>query len=79
MVTATSITAETGCEFEPGMGVMWEDDFLPLAPAEAVVEWLERERCAVCGRQGVGCVQVDNVTLFSDDDDNPVLEELPLG
>lgn len=62
--------ANTSCRDEPVMGIDWMPEDLPTGAdtAEQVAEWLRRERCDVCGKQGAGCVVIDRVEIYAEDD-----------
>jgi hypothetical protein len=67
--------AQTTCDLDPFMAIEWHSygDPLPVAPVEALVEWLRREACAVCGDSG--CVTVEYVSLSVDNDMCDTVEE----
>lgn len=57
------VFGEVACLRVADVGVDLMGGDTPVGPLEAIVEWLHREPCAVCGQHG--CVVVDGLTLIS--------------
>lgn len=72
-----AVYATTGCSRDGNdwMGVEWDERDVPVAPADAVAEWLRRLTCEICGSKG--CVVVDSVSVYAPFDDDQADEDVP--